>query len=228
MNQFAVILPAAGASTRFGRNKLLEVLEGKTVIARSVGAFLARTDVAIVIIAAADEPAIRAGLGELANDRRLQMVPGGSCRAESVKSALAHVPADVEWVAIHDAARPLVSNALIDRVWAAAREHNAAAPAMPVTLTVKLAYGPLPAWAVRTTPRSNLWAMQTPQIVKRKELATAFESCTLPLGQITDDLQLLELANFRAWLVDGEEQNIKITTQLDMAIAKWWLTGRKT
>ena len=119
--------------------------------------------------------------------------PGGSCRAASVLSALKHVPGNIDWVAVHDAARPLVSQALIARTIEAAKEHGAAVPAMPVSLTIKQGIGPLPAQVVRTVPRHELWAMQTPQIARLADLLEAFERCPIPLYQVPDDVQLREL-----------------------------------
>jgi 2-C-methyl-D-erythritol 4-phosphate cytidylyltransferase len=130
------------------------------------------------------------------------------------------VHADVEWVAVHDAARPLVSDDLITRVFAAAQEHGAAAPAMPVQLTIKQATGPLPARVERTVPRHHLWAMQTPQIARRADLLHAYETCPIPLDQVTDDVQLIELTGGPVYLVAGEERNLKITTATDLAIAE--------
>jgi 2-C-methyl-D-erythritol 4-phosphate cytidylyltransferase len=219
MHTFAVILPAAGASARFGadRDKLLEPLEGQSVIARSVHQFLDRRDVAQIII-----PTRRPDLlaPELPRDERLNFCLGGSCRAQSVHSGLKRVGPDLQWVAIHDAARPMVSQELIDRTLAAALEHGAAVPAMPVTLTIKQAAGPLPARVERTIPRHNLWAMQTPQIMRKHDLADAFEHCPIPLEQVTDDVQLLELVGKEVWLVEGDQRNLKITTPLDLEIAR--------
>ncbi len=221
IDRLAVILPAAGASTRFGggRNKLLEPLNGRSVLARSAGAFLARRDVTLLLIATSSESAMRGAMGDLANDPRVTFVPGGANRADSVRSALSQVPADIEWVAVHDAARPLVTGELIDRVLLAAHQHGAAAPAMAVSLTIKQATGPLPAKVERTVPRSTLWAMQTPQVARRADLLDAMNRCSLPADQITDDMQVLELAGQAVWLVEGEEQNLKITTQLDLDLA---------
>jgi 2-C-methyl-D-erythritol 4-phosphate cytidylyltransferase len=215
----ALVMPAAGSSSRFGRNKLTEPLAGRPVIARSLAAFLSRADVTAVVLAVSDEPAIRAAIGDLANDPRVSFVPGGSCRAKSVEAALNALPTSIEWVAVHDAARPLVSRGLIDRVFAAALTNGAAAPALPVTLTVKEAVGPLPAAVTRTVPRSTLWAMQTPQIARRADLLAAIAVCPVPLEQVTDDLQLLELAKRPAVLVEGEERNLKLTTPIDMEVA---------
>jgi 2-C-methyl-D-erythritol 4-phosphate cytidylyltransferase len=133
------------------------------------------------------------------------------------------VPAAIEWVAVHDAARPLVSQALIDRTFAAARDRGAAVPALPVTLTVKQAHGPLPARVEQTIPRHTLWAMQTPQVMRREDLLAAYQSCPLPLGDVTDDAQLLELADRDVWLVEGEERNLKVTTATDLRLAEMWL-----
>jgi 2-C-methyl-D-erythritol 4-phosphate cytidylyltransferase len=81
----------------------------------------------------------------------------------------------------------------------------------------------LPAKVDRTVPRQSLWAMQTPQIMRRTDLLDAFERCPVPLDQVTDDVQLLELAGYPVWLVDGEERNLKVTTAVDIALAAWWM-----
>jgi 2-C-methyl-D-erythritol 4-phosphate cytidylyltransferase len=120
---------------------------------------------------------------------------------------------------VHDAARPLVSQALIDETLAAAVAHGAAVPALPVNLTIKQAPAPLPAKVQRTVPRADLWAMQTPQIVRAADLRDAFARCPIRLDQVTDDVQLLELIGKEVWLVPGEENNLKITTPLDLQIA---------
>lgn len=213
MPTFAAIIPAAGRSTRFGgpRNKLFEPLDGRTVLERSVSAFQCRADVPLIVIPTRDPLDLP---GE-----RIHLCPGGSSRAESVWCALKQVPATIEWVAIHDGARPLISQGLIDSTLAAAVEHGAAVPALPVHLTIKQATGPLPARVERTIPRQTLWAMQTPQIMRRAALLEAFEKCPISLDQVTDDVQLIELAGGEVWLVDGDERNLKITTAADLKIA---------
>ena len=228
MDRFAVILPAAGRSVRFGgpRNKLLEHVGGLTVIRRAVNAFLARQDVGAVVLATSPGATLHEALGAEAGealDARLRSTPGGASRAESVRLALEQVPPDIDWVAVHDAARPLVSQDLISRTFAAAREHGAAVPAMPVPLTIKQAHGPLPAPVERTLPRHTLWAMQTPQAMRRAVLLAAYEQCPLPLDQITDDAQLLELAGQSVWLIPGEERNLKLTTMVDLQLAESFL-----
>ena len=173
MLRFAVIIPAAGSSTRFGAgpNKLLEPLAGEPVLQRTLRAF-ERPDVAGIFVAT--------GICDFALGQNVVRCPGGSCRAESVRSALLAVPGEIEWVAVHDAARPLVSRELIDRTFAAAVKYGAVVPAFPVTLTVKQADGPLPAKVQHTLPRHTLWAMQTPQVMRRADLIEAFDAVRYP------------------------------------------------
>jgi 2-C-methyl-D-erythritol 4-phosphate cytidylyltransferase len=219
MPYLAVILPAAGASARFAaeKDKLLEPLDGRAVIVHSLQAFLQRRDVVEVIIPTRRPDVL---VDQIPRDERIRFCSGGTSRAESVRSGLARVPDTIEWIAVHDAARPLVSQQLIDQTLAAALEHGAAVPALPVGLTIKQASGPLPAKVERTLPRHQLFAMQTPQIMRRGDLADAFERCPVPLHQITDDVQLLELIGREVWLVPGDERNIKITTPVDVLIAQ--------
>ncbi len=222
MPNFAVILPAAGSSSRFGADKLSALLGGRTVLDRTVSAFQMREDVRSIVIASRFDDIGRPGL---AGDERVKTCLGGACRAESVWNALKAVPESIEWVAVHDAARPLVSQGLIDRVLAAALEHGAAVPALPVALTIKRATDPLPAKVIETVPRHCLWAMQTPQIMRRSDLLDAFQNCPIPLNQVTDDVQLLELTGQPVWLVAGEEQNLKLTTPMDLKLAELLLNA---
>ena len=147
MEYMAVILPAAGRSVRFGgpRNKLHELLAGATVIHRSVSAFLARADVAQVIIATQPPSALEPSPPPPieAFDRRIEFTPGGESRAHSVWHALREVSAEVEWVAVHDAARPLVS-----------RESRRVLPTSPATFSLR-ATTPTVAPCFSTSPGSG-------------------------------------------------------------------------
>lgn len=228
MPDFALLMAAGGKSLRFGEglNKLIQPLGGATVIHHTLAAFAVRGDVPIIVIAA--DEALRQWIGEyvpLAADLlragRLRYAPSGTCRAHSVRNALEVVPETIDWVGVHDAARPLVSQKLIDRTIAVAlAEGCAAAPALAVELTIKQATGPLPASVEKTIPREHLWALQTPQVMRRADLQRAFAQCPLPLEQITDDLQLLELIGLPAMLAPGERRNLKITTPQDLRLAQ--------
>jgi len=182
----------------------------------AVEAFLVRRDVGEIVIATRDEKALRA---VLKSDPRISFCEGGDCRAESVGNALKSVSKSIGYVGIHDAARPLVSQELIERVWAAAKEHGAAVPAMAMTSTIKLAGNSLPTRAMGTLPRHMLWAVQTPQMGRRVDFLEAIERCLIPLEEVTDDAQLLELAGKDVWIVEGEERNLKITTRVDLEVA---------
>lgn len=214
---FAVILPAGGSSSRFGADKLSLSLGGVPVLSRTVALFH-RPDVRQVVVATTS-----ATHRELLRGNDLTFVPGGRCRAESVRNALQAVDRSIEFVAVHDAARPLTPKAVIDRCFVEAARRGSAVPALPVKLTIKQADGPLPARVLRTPPRRSLWEMQTPQVMRRDRLVEAFERCPIPLEQVTDDAQLLELLGDPVWLVEGDERNLKLTTASDVVLAEHWL-----
>jgi 2-C-methyl-D-erythritol 4-phosphate cytidylyltransferase len=224
MADFAVIVPAAGSSSRFGggANKLMQTLEGRPVLAWTLSRFASRADVRQIVVAC--------NFGELVHQcaqfldepgrKKLKVCLGGTCRADSVRVGLLATSPEMEWVAVHDAARPLAGKELIDRTFAAAERYGAAAAALPAHLTIKQAAGPLPAKVRRTLPRQELWAMQTPQAMRRADLIDAYAKCPISLQEVTDDVQLLELAGMEVYLVEGEEKNLKITTALDLQIAQ--------
>lgn len=227
MSFFSVIFPAAGLSTRFGQNKLIVDLKGQPVLVHTINAFLPREDVSEIMIATCDRKPLEQSIQQLdhsdtiLSSRKLRWCNGGPSRAHTVLEAVRATRG--EWIAIHDAARPLVSQNLIDRTFQAALAYGAAAPATPVHLTIKQAQGPLPAPVIRTVSRETLWAMQTPQCMRRSDLLQAYEKCPVPLDQVTDDLQILELAGQQVYLIPGEDRNIKITTPLDLEVADRWI-----
>jgi 2-C-methyl-D-erythritol 4-phosphate cytidylyltransferase len=231
MPEFAVILPGAGRSMRFGGqvSKLFQILDGQPVLSRTLSVFAQRPDVVQIVVAASDAEAVLdcAKILKSAEKSKVQVCAGGSCRAESVRAAARACRDTIEWIAVHDAARPLASQDLISRTFQAAQDHGAAAAALPVHLTIKQATGPLPAPVKQTLRRSELWAMQTPQAMRRRDLLSAFDSCPIPFDEITDDVQLLELAGQSVWLVEGEERNLKITTPTDLQIAHAFLSANQ-
>jgi 2-C-methyl-D-erythritol 4-phosphate cytidylyltransferase len=232
----AVIITAAGSSRRFGRphgsvhggDKLAVKLGESSVLAMSIAAFVDLPGVTEIVVAISPSLATDSELGrEIAAIRhstighRARFVPaGGASRANTVSNALHMLAKPSEFVAIHDGARPLVSKELTARVIDAAVEHGAAAPAVPVTSTIKLAGSTLPSRVERTVPRSTLWAMQTPQVMRRAMLLDAIARCPIPLDEVTDDVQLLELVGHPVMLVAGDERNLKITTATDLHLAR--------
>ena len=203
--RFLVILPAAGSGTRYGSDKLAVTIGSRTVLEHGIAAFAGRPDVAAVVVAGRD-------------------CPGGDCRQATVHRALLHAQdVEADFVAVHDAARPAISQELIDRVFAAAIEHGAAVPGLPVTDTVKRldAAG----FAVETPPRKGLVSVQTPQAFRRDWLTDAFARCPVPLADLTDDAQLVELAGHRVRIVDGDPVNRKLTRPDDLDVLRKTLRG---
>ena len=218
MKRIAVILPAAGHSTRFGgpTKKPFVRLAGRPVWVHAAERFWSRPDVVAVLIAVApaDRDEFRSHLPAAVN---CQLVDGGAERFESVANALAAVP-DCDLVAVHDAVRPLTPPELIDAVFAAAAEHGAAVPAIPVADTLKRVAGDA---VTETVPRAGLWQAQTPQVARRDWLVDAYARRHSLRVPITDDAQLLEACGYPVRVVPGVRANFKITTPDDLQFASW-------
>lgn len=218
----AVILPAAGRSTRFGdpkEKKIYAELDGRAVWLRAVEPFLSRDDVAQVVVAIAPEDRelferrYRASVAFL----NLKVVDGGAERHDSIARALEAIDVPCELVAIHDAARPCLTAELVDAVFAAARQHGAALPAVPVADTLKRAGDD--GMVVETVPRAGLHQAQTPQVFRRDLLLRAYAARATLGPAITDDAQLVEALGHPVRLVAGSPFNLKITTAADLRLA---------
>ena len=225
MSKFAVILPAAGKSSRFAaqqsKKKVFVELKGRPVWVRSAEAFCNRDDVVQTLIVVSPEDLEWFKEKFLPNlaFMNIEIVTGGAERSDSVKNALARVRADVDFVAVHDAARPLIVKAWIDQVFRAAEQHGAALLATPVTSTLKRVNSN--SCIEQTVPRANLWAAQTPQVFRRQLLLDAYaQQGSL---QPTDEAQLVEQFGHPVRVVDGSPLNIKITNQDDFRMAEFLL-----
>jgi len=150
----------------------------------------------------------------------LQIVPcGGATRQQTVSNALAHLPTGVAFVAVHDAARPLVSHALLNRLIEAAQRDGAAIPALPVQDTLKRATDGQR--VLETVPRADLYRVQTPQIFRADWLMNAHRAAgEQGFGEATDDAQLLERAGYPVTLVPGDPFNMKLTTTEDLRLLR--------
>ncbi len=221
MASFAVIFPAAGRSSRFRdkEKKPFVNLDGRAVWLRAVEQFVARTDVAqcLIVVSPDDEEMFRRRYGANLAFMNIQVVRGGAERFESVAHALALVRPEVEYVAVHDAVRPCITEALIQAVFAAAQVKGAAIPAMPVADTIKQVDGQKRITA--TVSRQGLWLAQTPQAFRRDWLADAYARRAELGPGITDDAQLVEAIGHPVTVVEGEATNLKITTRADLTLA---------
>jgi 2-C-methyl-D-erythritol 4-phosphate cytidylyltransferase/2-C-methyl-D-erythritol 2,4-cyclodiphosphate synthase len=217
MAKIAALIVAAGRGERAGGPKQYRALAGRAVLRRSAEAFAARASLVQVVIGAdqaGDYNTAMAGFDALLP------VGGGETRQQSVRNGLEalakHAP---DLVLIHDAARPLVSPALIEHVIAALAQAEAAIPLLPVADTLKRETDG--SWA--TVPRDGLQRAQTPQGFRFEAILKAHRQFA---GQdTTDDMALAELAGLKIAAVAGEESNMKITTPEDFATAERLLGG---
>ena len=216
-----VVIVAGGQGTRTGGTELKQFrwVAGKPMLLHSVQTFMARPDVAVVVVVlpkshAADPPP---WLFQCDIDRLLVSV-GGRERHESVYNGLEDMPDEVRTVLVHDAARPLVSEELIERVVAEARRGNGAVPALPMVDTLKEVdeAGRI----VRTVERARLWRVQTPQGFPREMIERAHWQARRDGAGATDDAGLCERLGFPVAIVRGSERTMKITEESDFARAE--------
>lgn len=207
----SAVLVAAGASRRMGFDKLTADLGGKTVLERSIEAFDSHPDITELILVAGEN---RAWVESLAKKCRkpVQVVQGGSTRAQSVRSGV--LAAKGELLAIHDAARPFVSGQVITAALQAAARCGAAAPAVPVKDTIKLVKRQGQVLVDHTPLRENLMAVQTPQCFDRALYLECMEK--VQSDTVTDDCSLVEQAGHAVELTPGDYENYKITTPEDL------------
>ena len=222
LSNVAIIL-GAGNGTRMNidKSKLLLEINGKTVIERSVDAFLDIADVDEVIVTAREQD--MDVFSQLITDERVSFVIGGATRQQSVKNAVDTID-DAELIMIHDGARPLVSEEVISNTIRCAKENKAAATGVMVKDTIKVIDNDKN--IVDTPERSTLVAIQTPQIFDFKLYKTALDKAQADGMDFTDDCRLVEYMGNTVKVVLGDYSNIKITTPDDVVIANQILEQR--
>jgi 2-C-methyl-D-erythritol 4-phosphate cytidylyltransferase len=213
------LIVAAGSGERLGagRPKALVELAGRPLLQWSIDALRAVAGIERIVVALPPGAAAPEGVTAVA---------GGAVRSDSVRRALA-AAGDGEIVLVHDAARPLLTAELAASVIAAleARADVAAAiAAVPVTDTIKRVAEE--DRVSETLDRSRLWAVQTPQVFRRAALERALDVPAAELAQATDDAWLIERSGGRVIVVRGLEQNLKVTTPLDLRVAELLLAER--
>ena len=265
----SVILPAAGSGTRFaagasathadilpgGASKVELDLCGKPVFMHAVEVFRKRRDVGRVILAVSPDGLddFRFRWGDKLGFMGVELIAGGEAeRWQTVAKALEHVEQDATHVAVHDAARPLTSDALIDRVFLAATRHDAVIPGCDVGSTLKRVdthdepeeeIDPLDAIlgsagketvpvrrVVDTVDRRGLVAVQTPQVFEANLIRAAYQriaSGQIDTAAITDDAQLIEAMGESVFVAEGETSNLKITYPADAELARAVIASRQ-
>ena len=221
MAKFAVIVAAAGSSSRFKNQnykKPFAPLANKAVWLHSAEKFLARDDVkqVVLVIGADDREDFNFKFGANVAIMGIDVVEGGVHRADSIQRALARVKPDIDFVAVHDAARPCLADEWITQVFNAAEKSDAAILAIPVSGTLKRVAADHT--IAETVARDNLWEAQTPQVFRRQLLMEAYSKRAD--FHATDDAQLVERVGHAVTIVPGSPINMKITTREDLRLAE--------
>lgn len=216
------IIVAAGSGKRMGRQKQFLPLRGRPVVEWTLDTFLSVANVEeLVLVLTPDDIAEH---GERLKSDRVRIVAGGETRMESLKNGLAALSADVDIVAVHDGARPLVTPEVIRACLEEAEESGAAVPAVPVKDTLKKVTNKQ-MWVSGTPERSSFWLAQTPQTYRRELLEEALVKFPKEKAA-TDESQLVERAGHKVKIVPSTYENIKITTPEDLAIAGAFMDRR--
>lgn len=223
----AAILPAAGRSSRFGdqfRKKPFVELDGRAIWLRAIEPFLNHPDVVqlIVVVSADDHEWFVDKYRPNLAFSDIKVVIGGAERADSVLAGLSQVREEVDYVAVHDAARPFATKQLLTEVLAAAHGTGAAIPALSIKGTIKRVHEGL---IEETVSREGLWEAQTPQVFRKELLLQAYSQRDGVTA--TDEAQLIEAMGHSVHVVEGEVTNLKITTKQDLTIAKAFLSLTK-
>ena len=216
MTKYSLIITAGGTSSRYGnKNKLLELIDSKTVIEHTISNFLDFEEITEIIIPT--NISIKEELRHLLKDSRITFADGGETRQKSVNNALKLVKND--FVLIHDGARPLISKGVIKQVLDSVVENDAVSVMTKTTDTIKEVdeNGVI----IKTIDRSMLYNTQTPQAFRTELIKSAHE--ILKNGSYTDDASMLETLNKPVHIIIGSYTNIKITTKSDLDFAKLYI-----
>jgi len=221
---FVLLAGGSGSRMKADRPKQFLDLLGKPVLQWDLELLLGIEGLDRIVLVIAEEFRSMEFLKPALADSRLVFANPGAERQNSVENGLAGVPEDCTLVAIHDAARPLVTLDAIDRCFADAAEHDAAVLAVPCKPTIKESNDG--EFVLKTLDRSKLWDIQTPQILRPQMLRDGFKNANQKNLAVTDDVSVVELMGKPVKLTVGEYTNLKLTTPEDMIIAETILRDR--
>jgi 2-C-methyl-D-erythritol 4-phosphate cytidylyltransferase len=222
----SAIIVAAGSSERMGFDKVFAPIAGKPMIAFTIDAFDRTPCVDEIILVGRSDSLSEFQKLLPARTKVSNIVPGGAERHDSVRAGLEKMNRSSEFVAVHDAARPMITPEKIERVFEACREHGAASLAEPITDTLKRADVDLTVNS--SVDRTALYAMQTPQIFKRDLLESAYRNALERKISLTDEVSAVELVRHKVVLVPNHDFNFKITYPRDFLLAEFVLRQRAT
>jgi len=223
---FTAILVAAGDSRRMGFDKLFATVAGRPVIAHTIRAFERAGCVDGIIVVAREDRLTE--LKKIVRDEKLKkvrsIITGGKHRQDSVGAGLDQLDAATEYVAVHDAARPLITAEQIELVLEQCRTHSAASLAEPISDTLK--YADAEFFVTGSVDRHQLYAMQTPQVFERRLIEDAYRVVYAEKVSVTDEVSAVERLGRKVILVPNKDLNLKITYPRDLALAEFVLTQR--
>ena len=224
----SAVIVAAGSSERMnGADKILSPLCGEPVLIHTLRAFENAAEVTEIVLVVKDTSRILACeyIERYGPFKKLTaIVDGGQTRAESVMNGIKQVSKNAGLIAVHDGARPLVTSGLIHAVTSAALKFGSAVPAVRITSTVKRVKDGM---ITSTEDRETLYAAQTPQIFDADVIRAAVENAVKTKTDVTDDSMCVELLGASVRIVEGEQENIKITVPADLEIAETFMNKRK-
>ena len=209
-----------------GFDKLFAVIAGEPVIAHPIRAFEHATSIDEIVVVAREDrhDEIRKISRDKGFKKVLSIVPGGERRQDSVRAGLDRINHDAKYVAVHDAARPLITPEQIERALEQCRVHGAAVLAQPVNDTLKRADANF--LVVSSVDRHQLYAMQTPQIFERKLIEDAYRGVYAENVSVTDEVSAVERLGHKIALVLNDDFNFKITYPRDLPVADFILRER--
>ncbi len=224
----SAIIVAGGSSQRMGFDKLLAPLHRRPVLAYSIAAFEQTESVTgIILVGRAERLSDYEKIAETNGFRKvIAVIPGGVRRQDSVRRGLEQLEAAAQFVAVHDAARPLVRPELIERIFQLARTHGGAASAAPVIDTLKRV--DQDQVVTGGVDRTHLFGVQTPQIFRRDLLEKAYANIFAQGFEVTDEISAVERVGGKVVLLPNEEPNFKITYPGDLALAEFLLRRRSS
>jgi 2-C-methyl-D-erythritol 4-phosphate cytidylyltransferase len=223
----SAVIVAAGDSRRMGFDKLLAPIAGKPVIAHTLRAFeCAKSVNGIIVVARADRrDEIEKTVGDENLTKVQSVIPGGKRRQDSVRAGLDALESGAQYVAVHDAARPLITSEQIERVFEQSVRFGAAALAEPINDTLKRANTDL--LVTGSADRDQVYAMQTPQIFERQLIEQAYRAVYADDVSVTDEVSAVERLGRKVMLVLSDDFNFKITYPRDLPLAEVVLERRE-
>lgn len=224
INDLGIIVAAAGSGERYGlKNKLLERLNGIPIFIHCLKCFIALCPPRqlILVVPRDEQQTFATAIAQFLPKAEIIMVEGGACRSQSIANGLRQLPLTVEYVAIHDAARPFATVELLEQCLATARQYGGAIPAKPVTDTLKRVDENNQ--IIANICRNNLWRVETPQVFDVQKLRQAHQLVAIKGTEYTDDAAVMEVADFQVRIVKAPAINLKITYPEDIAIAEMLL-----